>query len=121
MCCFDCQACSHLQSPHTSSGKLRRVEEERRDYFEEMARLNDLLKSHESEATSSREKISALEDDLENLRQTSSDSEQSANRRVQVRRPEDIIAVFIILDGKYLSCCLKKISATALRGDMEHC
>ncbi len=60
------------------------MEEERRDYFEEMARLNDLLKSHEAEAASSQARIALLEDELSNSQQSLADGQQSATRRIQV-------------------------------------
>lgn len=67
------------------TGKLRRVEEERRDYFEEMARLNDLLKSHEAAAASSTERIAELESELGKVRQALSDNQQGAALKLQVQ------------------------------------
>ena len=65
-------------------GKLRRVEDERRDYFEEMARLNDLSRSHETEAVASKARISALEEELRGAQQSLTDGQQSAARKIQV-------------------------------------
>lgn len=61
------------------------MEEERRDYFEEMARLNDLLRSHEAEGAASKARITSLEEDLTNAQQSLADSQQSAARKIQVR------------------------------------
>ena len=62
------------------------MEEERRDYYEEMARLNDLLKSHESAAAVSSERTSELQGDLDKARQELSDMQQSAGRKIQVNQ-----------------------------------
>lgn len=60
------------------------MEEERRDYFEEMARLNDLLKSHESAAATSSERVSELESSLARAQQTLSDTQENAGRKLHV-------------------------------------
>ncbi len=55
-----------------------------RDYFEEVARLNDLLRSHESSARLSLDQISQLEGDLEKARSALAEAQDQGNTKIQV-------------------------------------
>lgn len=66
------------------TGKLQRVEEERREYFEEISRLNDLLRSHESSARESRDTLARLQAELEASNQERAAAEEAAESRLQV-------------------------------------
>ena len=74
-----------LSSPKiVATGKLGRVEEERREYFEEMARLNDLLSTHERSAAELRETLGHLQVELDTAKKGQADAEASAEARLQV-------------------------------------
>ena len=49
-----------------------------------MARLNDLLRSHESSARLSLDQISQLESDLEKTRSQLAEAQEAGNKKVQV-------------------------------------
>ena len=63
---------------------MGRVEEERREYFEEMARLNDLLRAHENSAKDSKDLIARLETDLKAERKARVEADELAESRLQV-------------------------------------
>ena len=68
-----------------AAGKLGRVEEERREYFEEVARLNDLLGTHERSAAELRDTLGHLQAELDAAKKGWADAEASAEARLQVR------------------------------------
>ena len=70
--------------PLSKAGKLGRVEEERREYYEEMVRLSDLVRSHEVAAKDSDEKLQQLEATLASSTAESASQLETANRREQV-------------------------------------
>ena len=68
----------------SKAGKLGRVEEERREYYEEMVRLSDLVRSHEVAANVSDEKLQQLEATLASSMAESASQLETAIRREQV-------------------------------------